>query len=167
MRATTVMLVSMLVVGGCGGSGEGGVGGGAPDLAPVAVPHNFAQIQAQVIQPGCEFSVCHSTHYADSAGKLDLSRDPWAALVGQPPDNAVAKQQSMMRVAPCAPERSFLFIKLTLPASQTDSTVGLGSHMPAGNPPLAPAEVQGIHDWIARGAHRDEPDDVTGTTCVR
>ena len=71
----------------------------------------------------------------------------------------------MMRVKPCDPEGSFLYVKLTLPESQTDSTVGFGSHMPAGNPSLAPAQLQAIHDWIARGAHRDEPADASGTSC--
>lgn len=160
-----MVMALLMLASGCGATG-GGSDAGGPDLAPAAVPRNFAQIQSQVIQPGCAFSVCHSTHYADSAGKLDFTRDAFAALVGQTPDNPEAKLESMMRVKPCDPEGSFLYVKLTLPASETDSTVGLGSHMPAGNPPLAAEQVQGIHDWIARGAHRDEPDDVSGTTCV-
>jgi hypothetical protein len=164
MRSSMVMAL-LMVASGCGAAADGS-GGAGPDMAPVAVPHNFAQIQSQVIEPGCSFSVCHSAHYAESAGKLDFTTDAYAALVGQAPDNAQAKQQSMVRVKPCDPEGSFLYVKLTLPASQTDSTVGFGSHMPASNPSLAPAQLQGIHDWIARGAHRDEPDDASGTTCV-
>ena len=32
--------------------------------------------------------------------------------------------------------------------------------------PLDPNLIEGIHDWIARGAHLVEPADVTGTTCT-
>src|SRR5215475_8856543 len=114
---SSMMMALLVMAAGCGGTAEGG--GAAPDMAPLPVPHNFRQIQSQVIQPGCTFSVCHSTHYADTAGKLDFTRDAWAALVGQPPDNAQAKQQLMLRVKPCDPEGSFLYVKLALPASQT------------------------------------------------
>jgi len=165
MRSSMVMAL-LMVMSGCGGAADGG-GGASPDMAPVATPHNFAQIQSQVIQPGCTFSVCHSGRYAATAGNLDFTFDAYEALVGQAPDNAQAKQQSMVRVKPCDPEGSFLYVKLTLPASANDSTTGFGSHMPAGNPPLAPEQLQGIHDWIARGAHRNEADDASGTTCVK
>jgi hypothetical protein len=38
--------------------------------------------------------------------------------------------------------------------------------MPKSNPPLDSDVIAGIHDWIARGAHLNEPDDVTGTECT-
>ena len=95
-----------------------------------------------------------------------MTTDAYTTLIGQAPDNTQAKHQSMVRVKPCDPAGSFLYVKLTLPESQADSTTGFGSRMPASNPSLPAEQLQGIHDWIARGAHRDEPDDVSGTTCV-
>jgi hypothetical protein len=38
--------------------------------------------------------------------------------------------------------------------------------MPASNPPLDPAVIKAIRDWINRGALRSEPAGVTGSTCT-
>ena len=71
----------------------------------------------------------------------------------------------LLLVKPCDPEHSFLYMKLKLPVTATDPKDGYGEHMPKGNPSLPDEQLLGIHDWIARGAHRNEPDTVTGNTC--
>ena len=159
------MMMSLAVVG-CGGDGAGNGGGGPPDMALPPVPHNFAQIRQQVLLPSCTFSVCHSTHGAPNAGMLDFTNDPWGAMVGQAATNKQAVHEGLMRIKPCDPAASFVYVKLTLPESQTDSMQGYGSHMPQSNSMLPATQLQGIHDWIARGAKSDEPDDASGTTCV-
>ena len=60
-----------------------------PDMTAVVVPHNFDQINTEILQPSCAaFSVCHSTDGARDANMLDLKTDPYAALVGVLSDNA-------------------------------------------------------------------------------
>jgi hypothetical protein len=156
-----VMAVGALVIGGCDQSESG------PLDMTVLVPHNFRQITDDVLQPHCSrFAVCHSTAGAANAGKQDLSIDPYRALVNVPANNAQASAEGKVRVKPCDPDNSLLWIKLNLPVTQTDSKVGYGASMPKDGAHLAPEQLAAIHDWIARGAHEVEPDDVTGATCM-
>jgi hypothetical protein len=156
----------------------------------VAIPHNFKQINALILAPSCaSFKSCHS-----QSGKTDAKinmcsapdqpglpmqicqasatlRSAYDALVGMPPVHVVpangrAKGEGMKIVDPCKPENSFLLTKLRLPVTETDPKVNYGEHMPNDNPSLSKGEIDAISDWIARGAHFDEPDDVAGNTCV-
>src|SRR5205823_469848 len=102
---------------------------------------------------------------AHGANQLDLSTDPYTALVRAPSVNAQAKGEGMPRVKPCDPDHSSLMVKLLLPPSATDATVGYGAHMPQNNGAMAQAQLDAIRAWIARGAHRDEPSDVSGDAC--
>jgi len=129
--------------------------------------HNFDQINTFVLQPLCSnFSVCHSTQGQRDAGHLDLSKDPYKALINVLADNKMAGGEGKLRVQPCNPDSSFLMIKLTLPETQKDSNVGYGASMPKDNTHLPMEQIQAIHDWIARGAREHEAADVTGTTCM-
>jgi hypothetical protein len=151
----------------------------------VPVPTNFAEISAQILQPGCVSMSCHSDVGETAANMLDLCAAPnpgsmdqalcassttlddaYAALVGVPAVNSMAQSMGLQRVKPCDPDNSFLLIKLTLPESQTDPAVGYGGHMPSGNPLLPTPQVDAIRDWIARGAHEDEPASISGSECV-
>ncbi len=141
----------------------------------MAVPHNFDQINTSVLQPLCaNFSTCHSKDGETDAGKMDLSDDPYDALVGVPATNPMAMSQGLLRVKPCDPDNSFMWTKLNLPEIQDlgsgDGTggmiVGYGASMPKDNPHLPPELLTALHDWIARGAHQFESVDVTGTACV-
>jgi hypothetical protein len=135
-------------------------------MTAVVVPHNFDQINSEIIQPSCaKFSVCHSTAGASQAGHLDLSVDPYAALVGVLSDNAKAKGQGLLRVKPCDSANSFIIIKLKLAVNE-DTNTGYGHYMPDTNPHLDPAVIQAIADWIDRGALRNEPATVTGKSCT-
>ena len=169
------------------GCGDGG-GSPGPDMAtPVQRPHNFQQISEQVLQPSCaDFSVCHSTRGAqDTPINLCGAPDPntnrpggavckptaalidaYNALVGVASKNDQAKAEGLQVVKPCDPDKSFLIIKLKLPVTATDAKVGYGQHMPKDNPALPQEQLDGIRDWIARGAKLNEPADVTGSSCT-
>jgi len=136
------------------------------DMTAVAVPHNFDQINTQILQTGCaNFSVCHSPEGARDANMLDLKTDPYKALVGVLADNAKAMGEGKLRVKPCDSANSFVIIKLKLPMNE-DPTTGYGHYMPDTNPHLPSEQIQAIADWIDRGALQNEPATVTGKTCT-
>ena len=145
------------------------------DMNAVAVPHNFDQINSQILQTSCAaFSVCHSAQASPkSVNYLILSptnqdgtpNDPYTALVNAPAVNMKAMGEGRLRVKPCDSANSFLIIKLKLQQNQ-DLTTGYGAYMPSTNPHLDPAIIQAIADWIDRGALRNEPATVTGNTCM-
>lgn len=163
-----------------------------PDLAKVQdmavpVPHNFEQINDLVMVASCtSFSTCHSTAGKTLAGGLNLcaSADPvgtvpaicdpssklsdaWTALHNKPAANDKAKAEGLVLVKPCDPDHSFLIKKLELPVTDIDGKVGYGAHMPRGaTTAFPPEQLKAIRDWISRGAHLDEPANVTGTTCT-
>src|SRR5438034_3486338 len=111
IRLTLRRLASLgcLTLAGCGGGG----GNMMQMKPPPVVPHNFRQLQANVLQTGCAaFSVCHSTRGAAAANHLDLSVDAYTALVGAPSENARAKKEGMLRVKPHDPDASLFIVKL-------------------------------------------------------
>ena len=135
-------------------------------MTMVQVPHNFDQINSEILGPSCAaFSVCHSPEGARDANMLDLKTDPYNALVGVLSQNAKAMGEGKLRVKPCDSANSFLTIKLLLPMNQ-DRTTGYGDYMPDTNPHLPSAQIQAISDWIDRGALKSEPATVTGKTCM-
>ena len=156
------------------------------DMTAVPVPHNFKQIDNLVLQGSCAtFSVCHSNAGQVLADKLNIcsGSDPagtspqicdptstlasaYAALYEKPAVNKQAASEGLLLVKPCDPDHSFLVKKLELPTSQIDAKTGYGAHMPNGSAALDPVQLKAIRDWISRGAHLNEPDDVTGSTCV-
>jgi hypothetical protein len=150
-----------LVVLGCGPDS-----GGGNDMAmQIQIPHNFDQINSEIMQGSCAaFSVCHSPAGMNMAGHLNLKDDPYGALVGVLSDNAKAKGEGKLRVKPCDPANSFQLIKLKL-TSDGDPMTTYGHHMPDTNPNLPTEQIQAISDWIARGALKNEPPDVTGNMC--
>lgn len=147
-------------------------------------PHNFEQINALVLQPGCVSGSCHSQTGKNDA-KMNLCSEPdppgtprptcqnaatlrsaYDALIGVEPANTQAKNDGKKIVDPCNVDNSFLLTKLRLPTSATDPDAGYGEHMPKDAASLPPAVIEAISDWIARGAHFDEPADVTGSACA-
>lgn len=159
-----------LAVLGCGGDSSSG--GGADMAMQVVVPHNFDEINSEILQTSCaNFSVCHSPAGQSLAGHLDLKTDPYAALFGVLSDNGKAKSEGTLRVKPCDSAHSFLIFKLKLPMNDlvptpTNPTAGYGHYMPDTNPHLPNEQVQAISDWIDRGALKNEPVTVTGHTCA-
>jgi hypothetical protein len=180
MMRSRLAAVGIIMVGALGGGGCDDTGTGTSEDLATGVPHNFQQINTLILQPLCgNFSTCHSSDGKNDAGHLDLAgSDPgssfdtaYDALVGVPSYNMQAMTEGKLRVKPCDPDNSFMWIKLNLPVTQdlrspTGAVVGYGASMPKDNPHLPPEMLNAIHDWIARGAHQNEPDDVTGATCT-
>lgn len=173
IRSLSLSLLVTLV--GCGGSDKAVVldGGPGSDMTvTVAAPTNFAEINAQILQPSCVFSVCHSAMGARTSNMLNLADDAtgagkvaYAALVGQLSVNAKANAAGLLRVKPCDATNSFLVTKLTLPASAQPDT-DYGARMPSGSGALPADQLQAIEDWINRGALFDEPATASGSTCT-
>jgi hypothetical protein len=142
--------------------------------APTAVPTNFASINAEILQPTCTFSVCHSLNGQLQADALDLQDEMGAtpgvkaymALINQKSVNKKALAMGLLRVKPCDSAHSFMLIKLAM-TMDTDKDTDFGHHMPdlAGEF-LTPAQVKAFKDWIDRGALMDEPASVSGSSCT-
>ncbi len=160
MRNTLACALALFALG-CGDTTSGG-----PDMAmSFSIPHNFDQINTEVLAFSCAaFSSCHQTKML-STDNLDLHTDPYNALVGAPSVNAKAASQGLLRVKPCDSANSFLVIKLTLP-NNLDPNTDYGAFMPYTSPHLPAEQIQAIKDWIDRGALQNEPPTVTGHTCM-
>jgi len=134
--AATRCFVPMIcsLVAACG-SGDGfvGSGGGTGPLAP-----NFDSIQTNVFDALCEH--CHSGPNAPAGLRLDAANS-YAMLVGV----ASVEQPSILRVAPGAPNTSYIIQKL-------EGTAAVGERMPAGLPALPQADINIIRQWITDGA---------------
>jgi hypothetical protein len=173
MRATLAPALPLLLAfGACG------------DDPPAATPNNFQELSDTIFQKSCAFSTsCHSdagvtgakfnicaNPLLDPAGRTicrssSTLRGAYDAILFLEPSNGPAKAEGMLVVTPCRPDKSFMLTKLRLPESATDPDMGYGEHMPKNAGTLPESYIQAISDWIARGAHLDEPEDVTGTTC--
>ncbi len=80
-------------------------------------------------------------------GNLSLYPDAWGQLVGVP-----SHESSLKRIEPCAPDKSYLYLKLL----GTQSKVGgSGARMPFQQDPLTPAELALVREWIEQGAKRN------------
>jgi hypothetical protein len=172
MRNFTLLTSTLaLALIGCGDNNDPG---NQPDMSAASdmatpIPTNFDSIYSQVLGPSCgAFSVCHTVSNKRDAANLALNKapgnDPYAQLVGVAADNARAKGEGLLRVKPCDADHSFLVMKLEL-ARDFDDKTDYGYRMPASNPPLDPAVIKAIRDWINRGALRDEPAGVKGSQC--
>ncbi len=167
MRTSLPVLVLVAAVG-CGPStGQADMG----DMSISAmVPTNFDSLNTFILQPTCtghgNFSVCHTPAGKSSANELDLTNDPYNALVGQMAQNKKAKGMGLLRVKPCDAADSFLVMKVEM-TTDLDKDSDFGHHMPdVAGEFLTPAQVQGIKDWINRGALKDEPASVSGAACT-
>ncbi len=137
-RVAATVLVARAVAG-CAGDGP-------PPNQPGSA---FDRLQRQIFNRNCLPAGCHNA--SSRSGNMDLSEGAaYDQLVGRVPDNAAAREAGLLRVAPFAPERSFILIKLTAPGP------GEGSRMPLGAGPLSSADIELIRAWILDGAPRGE-----------
>ena len=127
----------------CAGSGKGldangnpiGSGGsGGPLVA------TFQSIQDHVFTPIC--SVCHAGGAAPQGLRLDAANS-YSNLVGVPS----REEPSILRVNPGNPANSYIVQKI-------EGTAAVGAQMPFGGPPLPPATIAVIRQWISDGALR-------------
>lgn len=119
---------------------------------PPAPPTTFSAINQQILQRSCaNFSTCHSKAGAHNAAKLDLSVDPYKALVNVLSTEPDPMAQGLLLVKPGDPDHSLMYLKLILPLAATDDG-GLEESMPLGNPHLPDYDIQGVRTWILMGA---------------
>jgi hypothetical protein len=144
-RATGAMTGLLFLVAGCGGGSGGGYtappeppGNGGPTLEPT-----FASIQENVFTPVC--TGCHVGAAAPQGLRLDEANS-YGLLVGVPS----AEQPAVLRVAPGAPDASYLIHKL-------EGTAAVGARMPLDGTPLPQADIDVIRQWITDGAQQDPP----------
>ncbi len=127
------------LVRGVAGAMNGCVAGPTP--TPGA-PATLATVQAEIFDATCAVSFCHNS--LSRAGGLDLSPGiAYSELVNVESANASAALQGLQRVAPGAPDASFLVVKVLGPPPDQ------GNLMPLVGPPLSAEQVQLLRAWIA------------------
>jgi len=134
-------------------SGNGTAGGnfqtGFTLTTPIVIGPTLDQIQAVVFTPTCATVGCHTgpTGVILPSG-LDLSDADasFASLVGVGGVPSI-QQVGILRVAPTDPVNSYLIQKL-------EGIAATGLQMPIGSPPLDPAVIAEIRQWITNGAPR-------------
>jgi hypothetical protein len=119
--------------------------GCAGDGPPATGTSQYERIQNQIFNVHCLGAGCHNTQ-SQAGGLVLVQASSFGELVNVVPENPAAQAAGLLRVAPFEPERSFILIKLTEPG------LGQGDRMPLGAPPLSPADIGLIRDWIAAGA---------------
>ena len=135
------LLLAVLTLAGCAGSGEGLDANGRPPSSgdpngPLTA--DFASIQAHVLTPIC--TACHIGATAPQGLRLDEANS-YDLLVGI----ASAEVPSLQRVKPGDPDASYLIQKL-------EGNAAVGERMPRGGPPLPQATIDAIRQWITDGA---------------
>lgn len=133
-RRVAALAAVGLVASGCAGDGP-----------PATGASEFDRIQSRVFNVHCLGAGCHNAQ-SQASGLVLVQGSSFDELVGVPPENPAARSAGLLRVAPFAPEASFILLKLTEPGP------GQGDRMPLGAPPLSPADIGLIRDWIAAGA---------------
>lgn len=116
--------------------------------APADMEPTLANVQTLVFDECCATSGCHDD--GTQAGNLNLSSAElsYLALVEQPADNGVARENRWMLVKPGEPELSFLVRKIEQPG------VGEGAPMPVGNKALNGPYLEMVRAWVEQGAER-------------
>jgi hypothetical protein len=140
-RRAPAALAALLAVG-CAGNGQGLDANGEPltaGNAPPPLSADFASIQDNVFTPIC--SRCHNGAGAPEGLQLDAAHS-YALLVGVPS----TEEPTVLRVAPGAPDQSYLILKLQ------GSAGILGAQMPFGGPYLPQSTIDVIRQWISDGA---------------
>jgi hypothetical protein len=141
---TIVALLAAVALYGCAGNGNGLDSNGNPITSGSGgsggLTADFQSIQDNVFTPIC--TKCHIGAGAPQGLQLD-STHSYAMLVGV----ASAEQPNVLRVAPGAPDSSYIIRKL-------QGTPGIsGVQMPADGPPYLPqSTIDVIRQWITNGA---------------
>lgn len=132
-RASCGLSLCVLLVAGCDG-------GGTEREATLSA------IRADIFDPRCSASVCHSN---GGARDLDLKNSPHAGLVGV----ASVADPTILRVQPGEPDNSLLFqvVQRDVP----DAELGTLGKMPYGGSGLGEEELDQLRRWIEAGANDD------------
>jgi hypothetical protein len=133
------VLLSVVLLGSCGGSGEGLDENGRPgtDNGSTLTP-DLQSIQDHVFTPIC--TACHAGAAAPLGFRLDEA-SAFAMLVNTPSVEVPA----LKRVTPGQPDASYLIQKL-------EGHAAVGAQMPLNQSPLPQATIDVIRQWITDGA---------------
>jgi hypothetical protein len=126
-------------------SRDGGSKGDGAGLADAATSGNasYSQIQKKIFNPSCVVD-CHEALIA-SQNLLLTPEKSYQSLINQPSQQV----NSLMRVEPGAPARSYLLMKI-------EGSAGIvGERMPRRAAPLPSSETERLRVWIQQGALND------------
>ena len=112
-----------------------------PSTPPTASGVSFTKDIQPVFNANCV--VCHQ----GAQGRAGLSLQANAAYNNLV--NAKSSESSLLRVAPGAPDKSYLVNKLM---GTQGPAGGSGAQMPFGAPPLSQAQISLMQQWISQGA---------------
>lgn len=131
----------MLVLSACSGGGE--AGGAGQESAAASGPASLYETEiGPLLQANC--ATCHLT--GAEAGEMSLV--PAKAIASLVNVDAVGAK-GLKRVVPGDPDKSYLVMKLE--GTQGEHG-GIGTQMPFGAAPLAPAQIARVRQWIKDGA---------------
>jgi hypothetical protein len=137
-------MLTSVTVAACSGNGVGLDSSGRPlseaGTGSVPLTATFDAIQSDVFTPIC--TACHAGAGAPQGLRLDAANS-YNLLVGIPS----MEVPSILRVKPGDPDNSYIIQKL-------EGRAAVGARMPFGGPPLPPATIAAIRQWIADGAMR-------------
>ena len=120
------------------------------------VHSDFTWIKTKVFAANCFGSSCHSGTIA--SGKLDLTDDPYTALMGTGAGKDANNAPGHKLVVPGDPSMSYLFFMIhgldgkSHPFSDPPANVG---YMPMSNSTLCCQKIDAIERWILAGAMND------------
>lgn len=120
-----------------------------PDVGPIITR---AEID-DIIKLSCAFSSCHGSK--PGSGKLFLPAPGTGNWVVEVVNVASTTHKTMKRVVPGDPSNSFFLHKMTdgLCALAKDCTIAnCGERMPQGSPPIDPADLKKMIEWVRQGA---------------
>ncbi len=138
-RNGLLLLVTLALLAGCAGNGEGLDANGRPDNGGGGGgASQFQTIQDTIFTPIC--TGCHVGGGAPQGLRLDAANS-FAMLVNVPS----AEVPGTMRVNPGNPNASYIVQKL-------EGTAAVGSRMPLGGPFLSQTQIDLVRAWIAAGA---------------
>lgn len=100
----------------------------------------LANVQSLIFTPKCALAGCHG----GSAPREGMSLEP--GKVKASTLNVVSVESPLMRIKPGDPDQSYLVAKIE---GRAHDVGGSGDRMPLGSPPLSPAEIQLVRDWIS------------------
>jgi hypothetical protein len=140
-EAAALGLLTLLLVG-CG-TVKSPTEAPAPAPGGTGAAFTFSQIQREIFTPTCAKSGCHAASTGGQEGLILDAGQSYNLLVRHP----ATEQDTLNRVEPGSPERSYIILKL-----RGDPSIS-GQRMPRDGPPYLTAEqIDGIAGWIRAGA---------------
>lgn len=144
--AATALLGLLAATAACGNDDGGAVLDGGTMCSTVSP--TFTNLHTTIFSaPRCNQDFCHGSRSTQGNLLLGAAQaDAYASITGAT-DRSDSKTQYPKRVEPMMPDKSFLWIKLTVPTVP-------GGLMPLGGK-LNDCELAAVQEWITKGAPND------------